>query len=250
MEMPPEGGYRQLHIGVAGWSIPSAHADSVPAGGTHLQRYARTFNAVEVNRTFYALPRVATVRRWVESVPEHFRFSLKLSKRVTHELKFQHAVPALQEFISLAMEFGEKLGPVLVQTPPSLEAEDHVLDFLEQFRELFDGTLVMEPRHPSWTKAPIHVRLKELRIARVAADPAKVPDLAEPGGDRSTAYFRLHGAPRIYWSVYTDEMLMEWAGRIREAMGASKDVWVIFDNTARDAAFPNALRMRELLGLG
>ena len=215
--------------------------------GTHLQRYASIFNSVELNRTFYALPRASTVRKWVECVPDHFRFSLKLSKRITHELKFKGAISALKEFIALAHEFGEKLGPVLVQTPPTLEAEDHVLDFLEQFRELFEGTIVMEPRHTSWTKGSIDVRLRELRIARVAADPARIPDLGMPGGDRSTAYFRLHGSPRIYWSEYTEEMLLEWAGRIREAMGASEDAWVIFDNTARNAAFPNALRMRELL---
>jgi uncharacterized protein YecE (DUF72 family) len=179
---PAEG--NNLHIGVAGWSIPSAQAHLAPPDGTHLQRYARTLNAVELNRTFYALPRAITVRKWVDCVPEDLRFSLKLSKTITHELKFQKAIPALKEFIALAQEFGEKLGPVLVQTPPSLEAEDHVLDFLEQFRELFEHSIVMEPRHPSWTDARVDVRLKELRIARVAADPAKVPALAEPGGDR------------------------------------------------------------------
>jgi uncharacterized protein YecE (DUF72 family) len=238
---------KNIHIGVAGWSIPSAQAHLAPAEGTHLQRYARTLNAVELNRTFYALPRVATVRKWVECVPENFRFSLKLSKTITHELKFQKAIPALKEFIDLAQEFGEKLGPILVQTPPSLEAEDHVLDFLEQFRELFDGSIVMEPRHSTWTDARVDLRLKELRIARVAADPAKVPALATPGGDRSITYFRLHGSPRIYWSEYTEEMLKEWVRQIREAMRSSRKVWVIFDNTARDAAFPNAMRMRKLL---
>lgn len=237
----------KLHIGVAGWYIPSAQAHLMPDEGTHLQRYSRTFNAVELNRTFYALPRVPTVHKWVECVPESFRFSLKLSKKITHELKFHQAIPALKEFISLAHEFGEKLGPVLVQTPPSLEASDHVLDFLEQFRELFDHPIVMEPRHPSWTNDTVDGRLRELRIARVAADPAKVPHLAKPGGDRSIAYFRLHGTPRIYWSAYTDEVLMEWAGLVKEQLNTSEDVWVIFDNTARDAAVPNALKMQELL---
>jgi uncharacterized protein YecE (DUF72 family) len=236
-----------LHIGVAGWSIPSTQPHLVPTDGTHLQRYARTLNAVELNRTFYALPRASTIRKWVECVPEDFRFSLKLSKTITHELKFHQAIPALTEFIAMAQEFREQLGPVLVQTPPSLEADDHVLDFLERFRELFDHPIVMEPRHPSWIDGRVDERLKELQIARVAADPAKVPALARPGGDRSMAYFRLHGSPRIYRSAYTDEMLGEWADGIQDAMNTSGKVWVIFDNTARDAAFPNALRMRELL---
>ena len=237
----------KAHVGVAGWSIPSDQADLATGAGTHLQRYAGIFNAVELNRTFYALPRAATVRKWVECVPEDFRFSLKLSKAITHELKFQKAIPALKEFIALAQEFGDKLGPILVQTPPSLEAEDHVLDFLEQFRELFDRLIVLEPRHPSWTEIRTEARLRELRIARVAADPAKVPALATPGGDRSITYFQLHGSPRVYWSAYTDEMLAEWAQQVQEATRISRDVWVVFDNTARNAAFPNALRMRELL---
>ena len=236
-----------MHVGVAGWSVPSDHADLATGAGTHLQRYAGIFNAVELNRTFYALPRAATVKKWVECVPDQFRFSLKLSKRITHELKFQGAISALKEFIAIAQEFGEKLGPVLVQTPPSLEAGDHVIDFLEQFRELFDRPIVLEPRHPSWAEIRTDARLKELRIARVAADPAKVPALATPGGDRSITYFRLHGSPRIYWSAYTDEMLAEWVQQVQEAERISRDVWVIFDNTARNAAFPNALEMRDRL---
>lgn len=248
MVPPPSDPTNNLYIGVAGWSIPTAQAHLASSDGTHLQRYARTLNAVELNRTFYALPRAITVRKWVECVPDDFKFSLKLSKSITHELKFQKAIPALKEFVALAEEFGEKLGPVLVQTPPTLEAEDHVLDFLEQFRELFDRPIVMEPRHPSWTDGRADGRLKELQIARVAADPARVPAFARPGGDRSVAYFRLHGSPRIYWSAYEDDAIADWAVRVQEAMRTSKDVWVIFDNTARDAAFPNALRMRELVG--
>jgi uncharacterized protein YecE (DUF72 family) len=100
---------------------------------------------------------------------------------------------------------------------------------------------VCEPRHATWFTPEVDAMLDAWRIARVAADPARVPEAAEPGGWRGLAYHRLHGSPRTYYSSYTDEYLDTLALRIRRDADEGRDAWCIFDNTAAGSAAQNAL---------
>src|ERR671910_1309915 len=138
-------------IGTAGWSIPKEHAAPFPATGSHLERYAKVLNAVEINSSFYRPHRTTTYERWAASVPESFRFAVKVPKAITHELRLKDADDLLDRFLSEVSGLGPKLGPLLVQLPPSLRFEDGVADiFLSELRSHVKGPIVCEPRHASW----------------------------------------------------------------------------------------------------
>ena len=231
-------------IGCAGWAIPKAHKSEFPAEGSHLQRYAARFPAVEINSSFYQPHRPATWSRWAQSVPHDFRFSAKVPKTITHKHRLSATAVLLDTFLAEVTCLGSKLGCLLVQLPPSLAYDAPIVEsFFEDFRARYQGSVVVEPRHASWFTPDIAARLSALRIGQVAADPAVVPDAAEPAGWPEIVYVRLHGSPEIYYSNYDEAYLDRLAGRMREYAARAREVWCIFDNTARYAATPNALSL-------
>lgn len=234
-----------LHIGTAGWQLPKDLTGS-SATGTHLERYGRIFNATEINSTFYRPHLAKTFERWAASVPEDFRFALKMHKGVTHEKRLMDIRPA-QTFLDMVAALGSKLGPVLVQLPPSLSWSTEADEFLSALRELFGGALVVEARHPSWGAREVGKVLKDLAISGVAADPPLLTEELQTWGDAQLNYFRLHGSPQIYRSAYTAAFLHELTRRIDALLAAGRRVWVIFDNTASGAAIANAIQLKQLL---
>jgi uncharacterized protein YecE (DUF72 family) len=214
--------------------------------GSRLERYARRFRCVEINSSFYRPHRLSTYARWAASVPAEFRFALKVPKEITHTRRFVDAVEPLERFLAESAELGEKRGVLLVQLPPSFAYDAPLaVAFLAAFRARYDGLLACEPRHPTWFTAAAEDALEDARVARVAADPAVVPEAAVPGGWDGFVYYRLHGAPRTYYSAYDDGALHAVAERLR---AATAPAWCIFDNTALDAATANALDLMDLLG--
>jgi uncharacterized protein YecE (DUF72 family) len=237
-----------VHLGIAGWNIRREHADRFPSEGTHLARYASAFNAVEINSCFYRPHRFSTYERWAASVPEDFRFAVKLPKAITHESRLVDIAPALERFLSETAGLGAKLGPILVQLPPSFAYDDAVAStFFTEMRNRFDGEIVFEPRHESWFTEGVESLLSAHRVARVAADPARVPAAAEPGGYHGVVYIRLHGSPRIYYSAYPPEFLQRVAGIVEERAAQGIFTWCIFDNTALGAATADALAVKSHL---
>src|SRR5689334_17239458 len=107
-------------VGTAGWAIPRPVAERFPAEGSGLARYAARFDAVEINSTFYRSHRPATYARWVASTPPQFRFAVKLPRTITHEARLADSAARIAAFRAEAAQLGEKLGPLLVQLPPSL----------------------------------------------------------------------------------------------------------------------------------
>lgn len=233
------------YVGTAGWAIPRTYASHFPTSGSTLQRYAGIFPAVEINSTFHRQHRRTTYARWRECTPAEFRFSLKLSKTITHEGKLLNVEALLDEFLTYAHLLGEKLGPILVQLPPSLAFEPALASsFFQALRDRHPGPVVCEPRHPSWFTELADGILKASRAGRVAADPAVVPDAVEPGGWTDPVYYRLHGSPRKYYSGYEEESISRLATAVRKAAG---EVWCIFDNTAGGAAAGDALHLFKAL---
>jgi uncharacterized protein YecE (DUF72 family) len=114
-----------------------------------------------------------------------------------------------------------------------------VVRFFDTVRDLHRGTVVCEPRHPTWFTARAGALLESYQIARVAADPACVPAAAAPSGWSGISYFRLHGSPHTYWSRYDDGYLAALAVSIGDLAGSS-EVWCVFDNTASGGAMENA----------
>jgi uncharacterized protein YecE (DUF72 family) len=232
---------RTIRVGVAGWSLPKDHSDRFPAEGAHLERYAARFPAVEINSSFYKPHRPSTYARWAESVTEDFRFSVKVPKVATHERRLVDVDDVLDGFLAEVTQLGDRLGPLLVQLPPSLAFSDDIAErFFTGLRGRFDGDVALEPRHPSWFEHDANRLVSKYWIARVAADPAVVPAAGEPGGWDGLVYYRLHGSPKVYYSNYPDEYLGAIAKRLTAA-ARSAEVWCIFDNTAAFSATVNAL---------
>lgn len=232
-------------IGTAGWSIPLAEAGRVAGAGTHLQRYAQRLNATEINTSFYRPHRAATYARWAESVPDGFRFAVKLPKAITHQAQLADCDDLLARFAGEVAGLGAKRGPLLVQLPPSFVYPGELAErFVDALDDLIGGQVVIEPRHASWYMPEVDTMLAERRIARVVADPP-VPEAARaPGGWTGLLYVRLHGTPRVYWSSYDTVELDAFTTRIVESKVVT---WTIFDNTASGAALGNALDLRERL---
>jgi uncharacterized protein YecE (DUF72 family) len=230
-------------IGTAGWGIPTRYADEFPGSGTHLDRYSRRFMAVEINSSFYKSHRPTTYARWAASVPAHFRFAIKLPREITHVRKLANAGEPLEQFFNEIAPLASRLGPVLVQLAPSLSYDAATAEaFLRLVRQSFTGHVAWEPRHASWFEPDADALLCRYKIARVAADPARVPAAARPGGWPGLAYYRLHGSPRTYYSAYEADHLNQLATALARFSGP---VWCIFDNTASGAAAGNALELLQ-----
>jgi uncharacterized protein YecE (DUF72 family) len=235
-----------LYIGCAGWSLPRDHLEAFPTAGTHLQRYAARMTCVEINSSFYRPHRPATYARWAESVPERFRFSVKVPKQITHEARLLDCEQLIDEFIGQCSHLGQKLGCLLIQLPPSLAFEGETAQhFFSVFRSRYDGFAVLEPRHVSWQTPQAQTLLIEHRIGQVAADPSPIPEGHVPGAWPGIRYFRLHGSPRIYYSSYESPWLEELAITL-QPQAQDRPTWCIFDNTASGAATANALELQHL----
>jgi uncharacterized protein YecE (DUF72 family) len=237
---------KNVRIGIAGWSNPPAHRQERKAKESHLAYYASRFPCVEINSSFYKPHQAATYRRWRDEAPPSFCFSVKMPRSITHEAGLRRSQSEVCRFYDEISNLRPKLKAVLVQLPPALE-------FNLRLTERFFGSVprtrgiavTCEPRHVSWFSPAADAALSDLNVVRVAADPARCEGAGEPGGIQRTAYFRWHGAPRIYYSEYTDVQLQAFAAQVRRSR--AREVWCIFDNTARHAAWNDALRFRRVL---
>ena len=238
----------EFRIGTAGWIIPRHQSAAFPGSGSHLERYARLFRATEINSSFHRPHRPQTYARWAASVPADFRFAVKLPHEITHARKLTGTEQLLDRFIGEIRNLGDRLGPLLIQLPPSLAfAEDVALGFFGALRARFDGELACEPRHPSWFGEPAEAALVAARIARVAADPARVPEAARPAGWTGLVYRRLHGSPRMYCSPYSLLDIARIASEMGPAAGQHRASWCILDNTTYGEATRNALQLASAL---
>lgn len=249
MRTPNDPGDRRepAYVGCAGWSLPRAEQHRFPPEGTHLHRYATRLPAVEINSSFYRPHRPSTYARWADAVPDGFRFSVKLPRAITHVARLVGAEAPLEAFLTEVSSLGPKLGCLLVQLPPSLAFDSTAAGaFFHALRERHGGPVACEPRHPSWFAEPADALLVQHRIARVAADPARVPGAGDPGGWTEFTYYRLHGSPKVYHSEYPAGALRGYAVAVARAARRGP-AWCIFDNTAAGAATGNALELVERL---
>jgi uncharacterized protein YecE (DUF72 family) len=122
--------------------------------------------------------------------------------------------------------------------------------FFRELRARVAGPIACEPRHASWFAPEAGALLSELRIGRVAADPAPVADASRPGGWPGLSYYRLHGSPQIYYSSYSDKEIQAATAQLTTRAGEGSECWCIFDNTAAGAATHNALKFRRAIPAG
>jgi len=154
-----------LYVGTAGWGIPKEGKLAFLALPSQLESYASVFGGVEINSSFYRLHRVSTYRRWAAAVPDRFRFAIKVPKSVTHQQKLLQVKPLIGAFLAEVAGLEGKLGPLLVQFPPSLAFEkNRVEGFFRLMRDLAAGPIACEPRHASWFTPKVDALLVGLRI--------------------------------------------------------------------------------------
>ena len=178
-------------------------------------------------------------------MPPGFRFSVKMPKRITHELRLQGCEGALDEFLAQCLQLGATLGCLLVQLPPSLSYEPVVASaFFKALRQRFTGDVVLEPRHVTWLAA--EGVLQDFQIGRVAADPPVIEMGDAPAGWQGVRYWRLHGTPRIYHSAYGVERVQAYARLLTQSVEGGIPTWCIFDNTASSHATSDALSLLDL----
>jgi uncharacterized protein YecE (DUF72 family) len=238
-EFPRQSPPDTIRIGIAGWAVPAAYRVISSPPRTHLEQYAQYFNAVEINSSFYRPHRLETYQRWRGSVPPGFRFAVKIPRSITHDARLAGCADELAGFLQNVSGLDEKLAVLLVQLPPGFAFQRApARQFLQLLKDGCAAKIVWEARNPTWFSHAVDDLFARFDIARVRAHP--VPALCadpEPGNADFT-YLRLHGAPRMYYSSYSQEFLDGLRSRI--AVGSAR-TWCIFDNTADGAAWPNAL---------
>lgn len=235
----------KVKIGTAGWSIPRDLTEQFPREGSSLTRYAARFSITEINSSFHRPHRRSTYERWHDSVPDDFRFSIKLPKVITHARKLADCAEPLDEFLAQASPLGVKLAVLLVQLPPKLELDERIArNFFDRLGGSVGFDVACEPRHASWFTPEAGALLEQLRVARVAADPAICEAASMPGGWPGLSYWRLHGSPVIYRSSYADR-IDAYASKLKHK--AAGDVWCIFDNTASSAGAGDALALKHAI---
>jgi len=234
-----------LHIGTSGWSYPGwrglFYPEEMPSKDW-FDFYARTFSTVEINMTFYRLPRPETLIGWREKAPSKFAFTLKANRRITHLKRLKNVQAELRYFYILADSLKEKLGCILYQLPPAIHLD---LPLLEDFAESLspDYKNVIEFRHESWFDEKTYETLRERGVIFCNVSSSKVPHTAVRTAE--TAYFRFHGLTGGYTYRYSDAELEEWAEKIRRTGAA--EVYVYFNNDYEARAVENAKALAGLL---
>jgi len=201
----------ELHVGTSGYSYKewkgSFYPEDLPAKKM-LSYYGERLNAVEINNTFYRLPKASVLESWAAQVPPSFRFSIKASRRITHFTRLKEEARDPTEYLLSTVEtLGERLGVVLFQLPPNLKKD---VPRLEGFLEMLPvGTpAAFEFRHESWRDDHVHEALRAKGMALVCAD---TDDSEE---DEALVHTTEWGYLRLRRPDYTDSDLERWAERI------------------------------------
>jgi uncharacterized protein YecE (DUF72 family) len=242
-------------IGCSGWSYSDWVGPFYPPNTKpeeYLGLYSRMFDTVEVDSTFYRVPSSAMVAKWYSSTPEGFLFCPKLPKRITHDLQLENAASYLDHFSERLNALREKLGPFIIQLPPSFKFQKHSQQ-LVRFLEDLDGDhyrYAVEFRHESWFNEEIKSFLQEKNICQVWSinQYLTTPTTVTAGflylrfvGDRSIERFN---------KIQKDQTMpmMEWSNRLEQSAG-SKERFVFFNNHFAGFGPGSADEFRRLMGL-
>lgn len=238
----------KVHIGCSGYNYREWKGIFYPEGlaqSKWLQYYCEHYDTVEINASFYRVPTIKSLTAWYTKTPEHFRFSLKANKVITHYKKFKDTQQLVTDFYHLAAEgLQDKLDCVLFQLPPGLAYSPEVLSrIVEQLDPAFKN--VLEFRNASWWNPDVFKTLKEHKIIFCVTSYPGIPeDFIKTA---NAVYIRLHGNTELYKSNYSDKELKAY----RDAIDASKakEVFIYFDNTWGGNAIQNAKTMQKLMNI-
>jgi uncharacterized protein YecE (DUF72 family) len=237
-----------VRIGCSGWIYRHWRKLFYPAGLPQrlwFAHYAATFSTVELNTSFYHLPRPESFIKWCDQAPPGFRYAVKAPRFITHMKKLKECSQPVEEFLGRARNLGARIGPILYQLPPRWALNRERLD---EFIALLPSDLahVFEFREKSWLSDDVLALLDSRGVSFCAHD---MPGLATPRRVAGPiAYVRFHGGTGKYVGRYPDETLLGWTDWIVEQARAGRDVWCYFNNDIGGHAIDDALTLRAMVG--
>ncbi len=245
----------KLRIGCSGWSYKDWQGVFYPKGlaaRDYLSYYARVFNCVEIDSSFYRIPNQFMVAQWRSNTPDGFLFSPKLPKKITHDSKLKGAESTLVYFYSVLSKLKDKLGPIAIQLPPSIKLSTHegvMKEFISQLSPEFKHAI--EFRHKSWFVPEVYSLLKKNNIAMVWSLNQYVETPPEVTAD--FIYLRMVGDREIteFRGIQKDRTadMKRWAEAVRENAGKFESGYVFFNNHFAGFSPESSNEFRRLLGL-
>ena len=235
-------------IGTSGWQYRHWRHTFYPQGVAQtkwLEYYCERFQIVELNNSFYSLPKESTFEKWRERTPDDFIMAAKMSRFLTHIKKLQEPEEPIQRFFSRAEYLGQKLGPVLLQLPPTLRADPEALDHCLSLMPS-DVRTVVEFRHDSWWTDEIRSILAKHNAANCLADRGAKP-VTELWKTTDWTFVRFHAGLASPQPCYRKKTLEEWVGRLLEQWSPNDDIYVFFNNDPRACAPRDAIWFADLM---
>ena len=239
-----------IHIGTSGWHYRHWVGPFYPPGtpsGAYLDYYARHFTATEINGSFYRMPSERTLATWRDSVPGTFRFAVKASRFMSHAKKLAGPIELYAAFFGGIATLGPKLGPILIQLPPTWRVNgDRLRAFLRDAPRCY--RYAVEFRNATWLIPAVYDVLAKHGAALCLYDIGGFQSPVETV--TNFVYIRLHGPGAKYEGQYGTAALGAWAERIDRWTRSGYDVWCFFDNDQNGYAAADALRLQRLIATG
>ncbi|HEY6593820.1 MAG TPA: DUF72 domain-containing protein [Asanoa sp.] len=228
-------------VGTSGWQYRDWRGRFYPTGlpqRAWLEFFAERFATVEVNNAFYRLPERSTFQDWHDRTPDDFCVAVKMSRYLTHVKRLREPAEPVARFMARAEALGDRLGPVLVQLPPTMRADTDALD--ATLRAFPGGVRVtVEPRHETWWTDATRAVLDRHGAALCWADRRSRP-ITPLWRTADWGYLRFHEGRAKPWPRYGRAALGSWVDRLRAAYGADCDAYVYFNNDPGGAAIVDA----------
>ena len=236
-----------IRIGTSGWYYNHWKGLFYPAGlpkSKWFDYYAEHFDTVEINNTFYQLPKQETFKNWHKQAPKNFLYTVKANRYITHIKRLKDPSQSLERFFEGADILKENLGPILYQLPPSFHKD---LDRLRAFMQVLpkDRIAVFEFRHKSWFSDDTYKLLNEFNAAFCIHDLAGIPTPRITTAN--LIYVRFHGPTGKYQGNYSKPALQSWAKWLKQHIKEVRSVYVYFNNDINANAVRNAKTLKEQL---
>ena len=235
-----------LYIGTSGWQYRHWRETFYPRGVAQtkwLEFYAERFDTVESNAAFYRLPEGSTFSAWADRTPDDFVMSVKASRYLTHILRLTEPEEPVKRLMDRSSELGKKLGPILIQLPPTLGLE---LDRLRRTLDAFPNgvRVAVEFRHKSWFVDEVQRELTDRGVALCLAD--RRGPITPIWRTADWTYIRFHVGRSTPRPCYDEDALDSWISRLTNTWTADEDAYVYFNNDHRACALRDAIVFARL----
>jgi uncharacterized protein YecE (DUF72 family) len=238
---------QRIRVGCSGWVYKHWRGLFYPEGLPQkrwFERYAEEFDTVELNNSFYRLPKPETFDKWRKQAPPGFCYAVKANRYLTQAKKLKDCEEPLERMMAAVRHLGDRLGPMLYQLPPGMKIN---LERLESFLNILspDVTSVFEFRNKDWYVPETYALLGRYGASFCVHDmPASQTDRIAVG---PIAYVRFHGGEGKYWGRYSDEALLSWTDWIVDQVRQGHSVWCYFNNDIHGHAIEDARALKSMV---